>query len=169
MAIEHHLDAYELRDTVEHNQGQYFAIIADTFARFDQGEPVFYYTWTPLWVSGKLRPGQEVEWLEVPFTDLPEAQGELTQADTTAEGKNLGFAVEQIMVVANQEFVDNNPAATRFMELVKVPLNDISVQNQKIQDGEDSVEDIRGHAEAWIAENQEAFDGWIAQALSAAQ
>ncbi len=169
LAIEHHLDAYELKDTVEHNQGKYFAIMADTFTRFDQGEPVFYYTWTPLWVSGKLRPGQEVEWLEVPFTDLPEAQGGLTEADTTAEGKNLGFAVEQIMVVANQEFVDNNPAAARFMELVKIPLNDISVQNQKIQDGEDSVEDIRDHAEAWITENQETFDGWVAEALSAVQ
>lgn len=169
LVIEHHLDAYGIRDTVQHDQGKYFALIADTFARFDQGEPVLYYTWTPLWVGGKLRPGEEVEWLEVPFTDLPEAQGEVTEADTSAEGKNLGFAVEQLMIVANKEFVDNNPVATRFMEQVLIPLNDISVQNQKIQDGEDSVEAIRGHAEEWVAANQATFDQWIDEALTAAQ
>ncbi|NET10800.1 MAG: glycine betaine/L-proline ABC transporter substrate-binding protein ProX [Symploca sp. SIO2B6] len=166
LVIEHHLDAYGLRDTVQHDQGKYFALIADTITRAKQDEPVLYYTWTPLWLGGVLVPDQDVVWLEVPFTDLPEAQGEVSEADTTANGKNLGFAVEQIYVIANQNFVDNNPAATKFMSLVQLPINDISAQNQLMQEGEDSVEDIRAHAEDWVAKNQVTFDDWVKQAIA---
>jgi glycine betaine/proline transport system substrate-binding protein len=167
LVIEHQLDEYGLRDTVQHNQGQYFALIADTITRYEQGEPVFFYTWTPLWVSGVLEEGEDVTWLEVPYTSLPEAQGDASEEDTSAEGKNLGFAVDQQVILANQEFVDNNPAATTFFELLEVPIGDVSAQNQLIQDGEDSSEQIREHAEAWVAENQAQFDAWIEEALAA--
>jgi glycine betaine/proline transport system substrate-binding protein len=168
LVIEHHLDAYGLRDTVQHDQGQYFAIIADTITRFNQGEPILYYTWTPLWVSGVLAPGEQVEWLAVPYTDLPAEQGEVSEAETTAEGVNLGFAVDQIMILANQEFVDANPAADELFQLVAIPINDISAQNQLMQDGENTPEDIRRHAEEWIANNQELFDSWVEEARSVA-
>jgi glycine betaine/proline transport system substrate-binding protein len=168
LVIEHHLDAYGLRDTVQHDQGQYFAIIADTITRFNQGEPILYYTWTPLWVSGVLTPGEEVEWLAVPYTDLPEEQGEVSEEETTAEGVNLGFAVDQIRILANQEFVDNNPAAATFFDAVAIPINDISAQNQLMQDGENTPEDIRRHAEEWIADNQELFDSWVEEARATA-
>lgn len=166
LVIEHQLDEYDLRDTVQHDQGQYFALIADTITRYEQGEPVFFYTWTPLWVSGVLQEGEDVTWLEVPYTTLPEAQGEVSEADTSAEGKNLGFAVDQQVVLANQEFVDNNPAAEKFFELVEVPIGDVSAQNQLIQDGEDTPEQIREHAEAWVAENRDQFDAWLEEALA---
>jgi len=166
LVIEHQLDEYGLRDTVQHDQGQYFALIADTITRYEQGEPVLFYTWTPLWVSGVLQEGEDVTWLEVPYTSLPEAQGEVSEADTSAEGKNLGFAVDQQVILANQEFVDNNPAAEKFFELVEVPIGDVSAQNQLIQDGEDTPEQIREHAEAWVAENQDQFDAWIEEALA---
>ncbi|MEM8602555.1 MAG: glycine betaine/L-proline ABC transporter substrate-binding protein ProX [Cyanobacteria bacterium P01_H01_bin.121] len=164
IVIEHHLDEYGLRDTVQHQQGQYFALMADTLTRHEQGEPILYYTWTPLWISGTLVPGENVEWLEVPYTSLPEEQGEVTEADTTAEGKNLGFAVDQIMVLTNQDFADNNPAAAKFMELVEIPIDDVSAQNQLMQNGEDSPEAIRRHAEEWVQNNQDLFDGWLQEA-----
>jgi len=167
LVIEHHLDAYDLRETVQHNQGQYLALMADTITRFQQGEPILYYTWTPLWVSGVLTPGEDVEWLEVPYTDLPEEQGDVTEADTTAEGKNLGFAVDQILVLSNDQFVEANPAAARLFELVTIPIEDVSAQNQRMRDGEDSPADIRAHAEEWIADNQETFDGWVEEARAA--
>jgi glycine betaine/proline transport system substrate-binding protein len=47
LVIEHQLDEYGLRDTVQHDQGQYFALIADTITRYEQGEPILFYTWTP--------------------------------------------------------------------------------------------------------------------------
>ena len=50
---------------------------------------------------------------------------------------------------------------------MQVPIGDVNVQNQLIQDGEDSPEAIRGHAEAWVEENQAQFDGWIEDALAA--
>lgn len=167
LVIEHHLDEYSLRDTVQHDQGQYFALIADTITRYEQGEPILYYTWTPLWVSGVLAENEDVTWLEVPYTTLPEAQGPVTEEDTTADGTNLGFAVDQQVILANQEFVDNNPAAAKFFELAEVPISDVSAQNQLIQEGEDTPEQIRAHAEAWVEANQAEFDSWIEAALEA--
>ncbi|MBE9068092.1 glycine betaine/L-proline ABC transporter substrate-binding protein ProX [Leptolyngbya cf. ectocarpi LEGE 11479] len=167
LTIEHQLEEYGLKDTVQHDQGQYFALIADALARSEQGEPILFYTWTPLWIHGVLKEGEDVTWIEVPYTSLPEAQGEVTEADTSVDGKNLGFGVDQQLIVANQEFIDNNPAAAKFFSLVQVPIDDISAQNQLVNDGEDSPEAIRGHAEAWVADNQSEFDGWVETALSA--
>ncbi|MGD1856350.1 MAG: glycine betaine/L-proline ABC transporter substrate-binding protein ProX [Leptolyngbyaceae cyanobacterium] len=166
LVIEHQLDEYGLRDVVQHDQGQYFALMADTITRYEQGDPVFFYTWTPLWIHGILEEGEDVNWVEVPYTSLPEDQGEISEADTSAEGKNLGFAVDQQVILANQEFVDNNPVAAKFFSLAQVPISDVSAQNQLMNDGEDSLEAIRGHAEAWVADNQAEFDGWVDAALS---
>lgn len=162
--IEHHLKEYKLKPTIEHNQGSYFALMADTKTRFEKGESVLYYTWTPLWVSGVLVPGKDVEWLEVPYTSLPDGQKPKTEL---ADGRNLGFAVNTQRIVANKKWVDENPAAKRFFELVNVDVNDVSAQNLKMRDGEDKAKDVTGHVEAWIKANQKAWDGWIAEAMKA--
>ncbi|MGB1027712.1 MAG: glycine betaine/L-proline ABC transporter substrate-binding protein ProX, partial [Rhodospirillaceae bacterium] len=125
--IEHHLDAFELRDTVSHNQGSYSAIIADTITRFQNGEPVLYYTWTPYWVSGVMVPDEDVIWLEVPFSSLP---GEREGTDTTlADGRNLGFEANDQRIVANREFAEENPAAAAVFAAMVLSANDISAQN----------------------------------------
>lgn len=164
--IEHHLDAYELRDTITHNQGSYSAIIADTIARFEQGEPVFYYTWTPYWVSGVMVPGEDVVWLEVPFSALPGARADVDTA--LPDGKNYGFQANNQRIIANREFAEANPAAAKLFEIMRVSANDISAQNLKMRDGEKEIEDIERHADAWIRANQETFDGWIEAAKAAA-
>ena len=61
-------------------------------------------------------------------------------------------------------FWQANPRAQKFFEVVSVPNEDISVQNQKMRNGENTPAQVRVHAEEWIAENQEAFDSWIAAA-----
>lgn len=165
LVIEHHLDAYGLRDTVEHDQGEYGLLIANTIARYRQGESVLFYTWLPMWVEQVLKPDEDTIWLEVPYTDLPEAQGELSEKDTTYKGKNLGFAIDRVLVTANKEFIDKHPAAKKLLSLIKIPTSDISAQNQLIEEGEDSTEDILRHADEWIERNQETFDSWIAEAL----
>ena len=43
-------------------------MMADTISRYKEGKPVFYYTWTPYWVSNELKPGKDVVWLQVPFS-----------------------------------------------------------------------------------------------------
>ena len=165
--IEHHMDAYGLRDTVTHNQGSYSAIIADTIARYRQGDSVFYYTWTPYWVSGVLVPGKDVVWLQVPFSALP---GERKDVDTALpDGSNYGFQANNQRIVANKAFTDAHPDAAKLFAIMRVSNNDISAQNLRMRDGEASAKDIERHADAWIRANQSKFDSWVAEAMKAAQ
>ncbi|MEL6722746.1 MAG: glycine betaine/L-proline ABC transporter substrate-binding protein ProX [Pseudomonadota bacterium] len=165
--IEHQLDAFKLRDTVAHKQGSYSAIIADTIARFKQGEPVLYYTWTPYWVSGVMVPGKDVTWLQVPFSALP---GERQNVDTSlADGSNYGFEANTQRIVANRAFVEANPAAAKLFSLMTLPSNDISSQNLLMRDGEKSDKDIARHTDDWIKANQATFDGWVQAAQQATE
>ena len=165
--IEHHLDAYQLRGSINHNQRNYFLMIDETINRYKTGQPVFYYTWTPLWVSGVMVPGKDVEWLSVPFSALPE--GRVNSDITLSDGKNLGFEINTIRILANKQFIDVNPAARRLFELITIPLNDISAQNLRIRNGERHTRDVRRHAQEWIEANKTRFDGWISEALKAAK
>ena len=167
LVIEHHLDAYGLRDTVEHEQGQYDILMADALARQQQGKPVLYYTYTPYWLPTVLKPGKDVVWLEVPFTSLPKEQGEFTEEDTSINGKNLGFAVEKVQVLANKKFIEANPIAKRFFELINIPIEDINAQQELVHKGEGTPADIRRHAQEWIENNQEMFDSWVEEAKKA--
>ena len=165
--IEHQMDAYKLRGTVTHQQGTYSALMADTITRFKQGQPILYYTWTPYWVSAVLRPGKDVVWLEVPFSALPGAQ---SKVDTKqASGKNYGFVVNTQHIVANKIFVQQNPAAAKLFEVMKLSVNDINAQNLRMSQGESKAQDIERHLDGWIKAHQATFDGWIAQAMAAAK
>ncbi len=165
--IEHQLDAFDLRKTVEHNQGNYAAIIADTISRYKKGDPILYYTWTPYWVSGVLVPGKDVVWLEVPFSSLP---GDRKDVDTTLpNGKNYGFQMNSMKIVANKKFAEANPAAAKLFEIMKLNINDISAENMMMSQGHNSSADIEAHAQGWIKAHQKMFDGWIAEAKKAAQ
>ena len=163
--IEHQLTEYGLRDTITHNQGEYNAIIADTIARQANGDPVLYYTWTPYWVSGALVPGVDVEWLSVPYTSLPDG----SSGNTEFDGKNLGFAVDSLRVIARNDFLAANPAAAKLFEVAKIDINDISAENKLIADGEDKSEDIDKHVEDWIAAHQDLYNTWLAEARAAAE
>ena len=163
--IEHQLTAYGLRATVTHNQGEYNAIIADTIARFKTGKPVLYYTWTPYWVSGALVPGKDVEWLSVPFTSLPDG----ATGNTEYQGKNLGFAVDSLRIIARNDVLAANPAAKKLFEVAKIDINDISAENKLIADGENTSAAIDKHVDDWIKANQSTYDGWLAAARKAAK
>ncbi|MFO1173674.1 MAG: glycine betaine/L-proline ABC transporter substrate-binding protein ProX [Paracoccaceae bacterium] len=162
--IETGLDAYKLRDTVTHNQGEYQAMIADVMARYKNGQPVLYYTWTPYWVSGVLVPGKDVEWLSVPFTALPDG----ATGNTEYQGKNLGFAVDEIGIIARNDFLKANPAAAKLFEVAKLDINDISAENALITKGEKSEADIDRHATDWIKAHQAEYDSWLKAARDAA-
>jgi glycine betaine/proline transport system substrate-binding protein len=155
--IEHHMDAYKLRATVKHVQGSYSALIADTIGRYKRGEPVFYYTWTPYWVSSVLVPGKDVLWLQVPFSANPQHAN--TRLD---DGSDYGFSV-------NRAWADKNPAAVKLFEVMRLPIADISAENERVRNGEGSQDDIARHTAGWIKYHQELFDSWIAQALAAAK
>lgn len=161
---DHHLDEYGLRETVDHDQGKYIALFADVISRYEQGKPILYYTWSPFWGQEELVPGEDVVWLEVPYSSLPETLGTPEEVETTAMGKNLGFPVDRMVVLANEQFAKQNPVASKFMGLVEIPTEDVSAQNQLMQQGEDTPEEIRTHAREWVENNQEMFEGWLAEA-----
>ncbi|WP_432453289.1 glycine betaine/L-proline ABC transporter substrate-binding protein ProX [Agarivorans sp. QJM3NY_29] len=163
--IEHQLSAFGLENTVTHNQGNYSAIIADTISRYKNGGSILYYTWTPYWVSGVLVPGKDVVWLEVPFSSLP---GERTDVDTTLpNGKNYGFQMNSMNIVANKKFAAENPAAEKLFSIIKLNINDVSAQNMMMSQGKNKSKDIEAHANGWIKAHQKQFDAWIAEAKAA--
>ncbi|MBV1790620.1 glycine betaine/L-proline ABC transporter substrate-binding protein ProX [Marinobacterium sp. D7] len=164
--INHHLKAYGLEGSVTHHRGPYFELMADTIARYQEGHPVLYYTWVPQWIAGVLIEGKDVVWLEVPFTSLPDGNNDVL---TSYKGKNLGFAVDEVMSVVNLNFAKKNSAAMVFLSQLQISAGDESAENLKMKNGEDSIDDIRRHAKEWIAAHRDQFDGWLNRARASAK
>ncbi len=164
--INHQIKAYGLTDTVEHNQGNYAAIIADTLARYKEGKPILYYTWTPYWVSDVLVPGRDVVWLQVPFSSLPGKQKDISTK--LPSGADYGFPVNAMRIVANKEWAKANPAAAKLFAIMRLPISDVNAQNLRMHEGQASQADIERHANGWIAAHQAVFDGWVSTAAAAA-
>lgn len=165
--INHHLQAYGITNTVQHVQGSYAALMADTITRHKEGKPILYYTWTPYWVSGVLKPGADVVWLQVPFSALPGAQKGI---DTKLpNGQNYGFIPNTQHIVANKAFAEANPAAAKLLSVMQLSVGDINAQNLRMRDGENKAADIARHTDGWIKAHQKTFDGWIDAALKAAR
>ncbi|MBC6404393.1 MAG: glycine betaine/L-proline ABC transporter substrate-binding protein ProX [Rhodospirillales bacterium] len=162
--IEHHLDAYELRDHVNNDKGEYFALMADTIARYNAGEPIFYSTWAPNWIMGTLQEGRDVVWLNAPFSSLPGDQGSDTE---WADGRNPGFGVNDNYILANREFSEANPVAMAFMNGLRIPVPDLSAMMTRMNNGEDSPEELEQIAKDWIADRRAEWDALIAQAKAA--
>jgi glycine betaine/proline transport system substrate-binding protein len=175
LVIEHHMDAYGLRDHINTIKASYSASMADAMARYQQGEPILFYTWTPNWTVGMLAPGEDVVWIEVPEPNLPEAQKQF-EDQTTVEGVTgcvedpceMGWPANDIRPVVNSAFLEENPAAGKLFEVVQIPLDAIFEQNAKMFEGDDSEEDLERHAEEWIEANRDQVDGWLEEARSAA-
>ncbi|WP_097305389.1 glycine betaine/L-proline ABC transporter substrate-binding protein ProX [Pseudomonas chlororaphis] len=163
--VEHHMKAYGLEKTVTDNRGSYFALMADTIARYQQGKPILYFTWVPQWISSVLVEGKDVVWLSVARTDLP---GGKNDVDTSFNGKNLGFPVDTIKAVFNKEFAEKNPVAVKFLSEMQISTDDESAQNLKMHNGENSAADIKRHAAEWIAAHRAQYDSWLADARAAA-
>jgi len=162
--IDFQMDAYGLRDTVKHNQGEYDAMMADNIARYKSGHPILYFTWTPYWISGVLVPGKDVEQLEVPFSANAE------NVDTKLpDGKNYGFESQKVYVLANKKFVEENPAAAKLFEIMSVPVTDVSAEMLYMREkGQGTIEATERHAKAWIEANRRTYDGWLSEARAAA-
>lgn len=171
LVIEHHLDAYGLREHVNPIKAGYPASMADAIAAYEAGENILFYTWTPNWTLNELVPGEDVMWIEVPEVDLPDM--DLADA-ATIEGVagcvedpcTVGFPGGDIVPVANSSFLDENPAVRALLEAASVPLEDITAQNAAMNEGDD---DIPAQAAAWIEDNRATVDGWLDKARAAAE
>lgn len=165
-ALNEQLKAYGLEKTVTHNQGNYSAMIADTITRYKEGKPIFYYTWTPYWVSDVLVPGKDVLWMQVPFSVVP---GDKNANTALPNGKNYGFNVSTMHIVANKKWAEANPAAAKLFAIMQLPLKDINAQNSAMHAGQSSEADIDNQTDGWIKAHQATFDGWVKEAAAAAK
>lgn len=173
--ITHHFEVYGLSDHINPVKASYSASMADTLARYNSGDPVFFYTWAPNWTIFKLKPGEDVMWINVPKI-MPKESQKIAEDRMTVEGiegavsdpVKLGFVVSDIRTVANKKFLTDNPAAAKFLELFTVPLADINEQNTRMQDGEKSQKDLDRHAKEWIGKNKEKWNHWLEAARKAA-
>ncbi|AXG46486.1 MULTISPECIES: glycine betaine/L-proline ABC transporter substrate-binding protein ProX [Photorhabdus] len=165
IAINHHLKAYGLNNSVEHNQGNYAAMMADTITRYKEGKPILYYTWTPYWVSDVLKPGKDVVWLQVPFSAMPNDEKIETKLPN---GANYGFPPSIMHIAANKKWAEDNPTAAKLFSIMRMPLADINAQNLRMHNGEASPANIERHANGWIKAHQKLFDSWVKTAVEAA-
>ncbi len=172
--IEHHLDAYDLRDHVNPIKAAYSASMADAVAAYEAGAPILFYTWTPNWTVNALKPGEDVMWIEVPEVKLPEDLADLADAAVldgvegcVADPCTLGFPANDIVPVANSAFLEDNPAVGALLEAASIPLPAIFEQNALMNEGAGSTEDIQQQAAEWIDANRDLVDGWLDAARSA--
>lgn len=160
--IEHQLDAFGLRDTIDHRQGSYSALIADTLAQYKTGKPVLYYTWTPYWVSGKMVPGKDVVFLQVTHSATPGGY-----STKLPNGSDYGFAVNHQKIVANASVNTKHKDIAKLFDIIKLSVNDVSGQNMLMSNGQNKDEDIKRHVKTWLASNKNTVDAWIKEAKAA--
>ena len=162
--IEHHLDAYGLRDHVNNDKGEYFALMANTIEQYKSGKPIFYSTWAPNWIMSVLKPEEDVVFLNAPFSSLPGQDN----ADTEwADGRNPGFGSNDNYILVNKDFAEENPSAFAFMNGLHISIGDLSTMMERINNGEKAPEQIEQIAKDWVAANQAEFDALIATAKAA--
>ena len=162
--IEHHLDAYELRDHINNDKGEYFALMADTIERYEAGQPIFYTTWAPNWIMGVLREGRDVVFLNAPFSSLPGNP----DADTVwADGRNPGFGANDNFILVNKDFAEANPKAMAFFNGLRISVGDLSAMMLQLNEGDGEAGDIERIAKEWISANQAGWDALIAAAAAA--
>lgn len=174
--IAHHMKVYDLKDHINPVKAAYEAGMASALAEYKDGEPIFFYTWAPNWTIFKLKPGEDVMWINVPKTIPKEAQMPAKERmevsgieGAVSDPIKLGFVVSDVQIVANKKFMEKNPAATKFFEVFTLPLSDINEQNTRMNEGEKSQKDIEGHVDEWITKNKATWDGWLVEARKAAQ
>ena len=127
---------------VEQISGTYDDLAVGVVEKVNAGESALFYAWTPNWTNTVLVAGDNAVWLQ--------------------------SAVNDIRAVANTDFLDANPDIRSLLEVVVIPLSDIAAQNAKMAAADDYSEaDVAADAAAWIADNRDKVDSWLATARAA--
>lgn len=169
------IKAYDLGDSINLVQASYSANFADVLARYRNGKPVLFYTWTPNFTTFKLKPGKDVVWINLvnqgtkiklsdTQKDIPNVKDLMVVnglKGAVTDPINMGFIANDIRVVANNKFLANDPAAHELFKQVKIPLSDIADMTNRIVNGEDSDTQIASMASDWISAHQDEVNGWL--------
>ncbi len=170
----HQMEAYNLSPTVEHVQGEYNVLVGDVVARHKAGEPVLLYAWFPNTATLALRPGEELVWLQVEETKLPNMDVDASIPDLpgcagNSNPCNTGWLKTEYYFAANSNWAAANPVAAKFLSSMRIDLEARVAQNSAMNAGEDSERDMLRHAKDWIAANHDEFAAWIAAAKAVGQ
>ena len=128
--------------------------------------------------------GVEPTGADVMTRSLATGKVETQKPDTIADGLAAPFAGEHTLRHARarvdrieyqrlpkEELAHRRKSAgtdaAKLFEAAALDINDVSAQNKKMRDGEDSIEDIERHVDEWISANQETFDSWVKMAQDA--
>jgi len=156
-----------LDQSIELVQGEYTILSADAISRFKAGKPILAYGWYPNELTVTLRPGQDLVWLAFEEGQADAAYALPNLVGCSADGPvcNTGNPSTQYFVAANPKWVEENPAAAKFLEAWSMDLEDRVKQNDLMRAGEKRDSDLKRHAEQWIAAHRSDFDKWIAASL----
>lgn len=164
---------------IEHIQDDYVTMVTDSIAKVEAGTPTLQYTWSPSGYLTSLRPGDNVQWLNLggrenvldgsitPDRDFNDAEPPALGPACTGDPCWLGWAAADIGVAARIEFLDANPSARTLFDIVQLKVLDVALANVKYDTGETSEADVNRHAQEWINENRPEVEQWLAQARAA--
>lgn len=175
IVVEHQIDKFGLKDTVREVRGKYEALMVETVAKAKSGQPVFYYAWSPSWVTNSLVPGVDVVWLPTPADALPPSVSNKGSAlvkgvEGCAGGADpcrMAMASWNWVSVANNGFLAANPAVKRLLEQVSFPSNTWSHWESTISKAGGSPSVVNRLTDEWVATNKSQLDEWVQEALKA--
>jgi len=161
---------------LEQISADYDTMVNGSVERVEGGSAVLQYTWSPSGYLTRLRPGDNVLWLNIggqanmldgtitPEYDFNDGQPPALGAACTGDPCWLGWPAADIAVTARNSFLEENPAARALFEQVQLKVLDVALANVKYDTGETSEEDLARHAQEWITENRPTVDSWLAAA-----
>ncbi len=156
-------------DTLEQVSAEHAALFADSVGRHSRGEPMLQYIWTPGAFTAELVPGTDVIWISVSQPlETQVGAAALPAEQCPGQPCEMGFVPADILVVAHNDFLANNPVAAKLLEQVEIPVLDIALQNLAYEGGANTEADVQAAADDWIAANRSTIDQWLAEARAAA-
>lgn len=173
--VQGHIEANDLEAHVNVLDSGYNAMFADVLARFNNDQPVFYFTWTPYFTVHEIPPGDGAVWINVPElgeTDDPELMASMTVSGIpglATEPLVMGFPANDLRIAANQDFLNDNPAAAALFAEVTMDPATVTAMTVRINNGESSPDEVAAMVDEWIAANRDTIDGWLETARAAAQ
>jgi len=119
----------------------------------------------------ELEPGVDVVWLSVRNPN-PEWSNIANVDAATCPGQpcNTGFTASDVRVLANDQFLEANPAVRRLIEVVEISAVDVAREQQFLQVDDDGSDIARVETEVdriaseWIARNRSVINAWLATA-----
>ena len=168
----------EAWDNLEETKAGYEGLFAEMVNRVNADEPGILYTWSPASYLTVLVPGVNVLWLSVEAVlgtqnPLGKTGGENHQqgegftafgADMCTQPCQLGWEAADIQVSMRTDRLDENPFLRNLFPLIRPSILDISFLQVDQTDGDGSQQHVVDLATAWMADNADSVDSWIAEA-----